>query len=126
MKGTYGRISRYGLVAFASSFDQIGPIASNTEGCALLMQALAGWRVLILAACGGAMALSYLMPPINLSYRGLGETVIAIAYGPGLTLGSFYLQTGRLGWMPILASAVPGLGMFAMALAKVAMSGVTP
>ena len=42
LKGTYGRISRYGLVAFASSFDQIGPIASDTEGCALLMQALAG------------------------------------------------------------------------------------
>ena len=42
LKGTYGRISRYGLVAFASSFDQIGPIASDAEGCALLMQALAG------------------------------------------------------------------------------------
>jgi len=42
LKGTYGRISRYGLVAFASSFDQIGPLAGDTEGCALLMQALAG------------------------------------------------------------------------------------
>ncbi len=42
MKPTYGRVSRSGLIAYASSLDQIGPFARTVEDCALLLQAIAG------------------------------------------------------------------------------------
>ena len=42
MKPTYGRVSRYGLVAFASSLDQIGPFATDVHGAASLLEVLAG------------------------------------------------------------------------------------
>jgi len=43
IKPTYGRVSRWGMIAFASSLDQGGPLARNAEDCALLLQAMAGF-----------------------------------------------------------------------------------
>lgn len=43
IKPTYGRVSRYGMIAFASSLDQGGPMAVTAEDCALLLDAMAGF-----------------------------------------------------------------------------------
>ena len=42
LKPTYGRVSRFGLIAFASSLDQIGPLTRNVEDAAYVLQAMAG------------------------------------------------------------------------------------
>ncbi len=42
LKPTYGRVSRYGLIAYASSLDQVGPLARDVRDCALAMNVLAG------------------------------------------------------------------------------------
>jgi aspartyl-tRNA(Asn)/glutamyl-tRNA(Gln) amidotransferase subunit A len=42
MKPTYGRVSRYGLVAYASSLDQLGPMANDVAGAAMLLEVIAG------------------------------------------------------------------------------------
>ena len=43
LKPTYGRVSRWGMIAYASSLDQGGPMARNAEDCALMLQVMAGF-----------------------------------------------------------------------------------
>ncbi len=43
LKPTYGRVSRFGLTAFASSFDSIGPFANNTEDTTAVLEVISGW-----------------------------------------------------------------------------------
>ena len=42
LKPTYGRVSRYGIIAFASSMDQVGPLTKNVRDCALMLEVIAG------------------------------------------------------------------------------------
>jgi 1,4-dihydroxy-2-naphthoate octaprenyltransferase len=76
-----------------------------------------GWPVLAFAIVGGLAAIFYEAPPIRWSYRGLGELMIALSYGPWMVLGSYYLHTRELSWTVAAASLVPAT--FIMALAVV-------
>ena len=77
-----------------------------------------GWPILAFALLGGAAAVFYEAPPIRWSYRGLGEAVIALSYGPWMVLGSLYLHTRALSWDALWASFVPGLLIMALAVAN--------
>ena len=75
-----------------------------------------GWPILAFALLGGAAAIFYVAPPIRWAYRGLGELVIALSYGPWMVLGSLYLHTRALSWEALFASLVPGCLIMALAV----------
>ena len=75
-----------------------------------------GWAILAFALLGGLAAIFYVAPPIRWAYRGLGETVIALSYGPWMVLGSLYLHTHAVSWPALLASLLPGLLIMSLAV----------
>lgn len=76
----------------------------------------AGWPIFVFALLGGAAAIFYVAPPIRWAYRGLGETVIGLSYGPWMVLGSLYLHTQTVSWAALWVSLVPGLLIMALAV----------
>jgi 1,4-dihydroxy-2-naphthoate octaprenyltransferase len=76
----------------------------------------AGWPILAFAGLGGMAAVFYVAPPIRWAYRGMGEAVIALSYGPWMVLGSLYLHAQVFAWGALLASLVPGLLIMALAV----------
>jgi aspartyl-tRNA(Asn)/glutamyl-tRNA(Gln) amidotransferase subunit A len=72
MKPTYGRVSRYGLIAFASSLDQIGPLARSVEDAAALLEAVAGFDI------HDATSVPEPMPDLR---AGLGQGVAGLRVG---------------------------------------------
>ncbi len=73
IKPTYGRVSRYGMIAYASSFDQAGPLARSAEDCALLLSALSG-------ADPDRDSTSLELPPEDFT-RSLGDSIEGLRIG---------------------------------------------
>jgi 1,4-dihydroxy-2-naphthoate octaprenyltransferase len=100
-----GRVLWLGIAAFA------GALAVG-----VYLTYRGGWPILAFAVLGGLAAIFYVAPPIRWAYRGLGETVIALSYGPWMVLGSLYLHTRSFSWGALWASLVPGLLIMALAV----------
>lgn len=75
-----------------------------------------GWPILLFSFLGFLGAYFYVGPPLRWAYRGLGELVIALSYGPLMVLGSYYLQTKRIDTLPILVSLILGALIFSLAV----------
>jgi len=94
-----------GLSAFAIAF---------TIGIYLSFQGLE--KMLLFALLGFLAAAFYVGPPIKWVYRGWGEIIIAISYGPLLVFGSYYLQSGQIDYAPVIGSLFCGLLIFSLSL----------
>lgn len=81
MKPTYGTVSRFGLVAFGSSLDQIGPIARSAEECGALLNVIAGYD-----SHDGTSSRTEIdfMSELNLNIRGLKIAVPKEFFGEGI------------------------------------------
>lgn len=64
--------------------------------------------IFILGLLGVGASFFYTAPPFKFVYRGLGELAIATTFGPFVTMGSYYVQTVRFSWDPLLASLPVG------------------
>jgi aspartyl-tRNA(Asn)/glutamyl-tRNA(Gln) amidotransferase subunit A len=85
LKPSYGRVSRYGLVAFASSLDQIGPITRTVEDAAMILQAIAGFDPAD-STCLDVPVPDYLVE-INDGVRGMKLGVPKEYFGEGIDCG---------------------------------------
>lgn len=75
-----------------------------------------GFPIIIFSVSGFLMAFFYLGPPFRFTYRGLGEIVISLSYGPLMTLGSYYLQAQQIDILPIFVSLLPAIFLFAISI----------
>lgn len=68
-----------------------------------------GWVILALGWVAGPLTILYTQPPVSLQYRGLGEGLVGVIFGPVLVFGAFYVQAATLAWEPVIASVPLGL-----------------
>lgn len=100
------RVIQYGLL----SLRQMASIATGLyAGAALIGLVLLATRgspaLLAIGVLGIILSVGYTAPPLKLAYRGLGEVVVAIGFGPLMLLGAYVVQSGgALSWEALVAS----------------------
>jgi len=78
LKPTYGAVSRYGLIAFASSLDQIGPIAKNAEDCKIVLKEISGKDKM------DATSQNYNFEEKNIDFKNIKIGVLKECFGKGV------------------------------------------
>ncbi len=89
-------------------YASLGLFAPGIAAC-IFLTIKSGWPVAAIAAIGALICFFYSMPPISLSYHGLGELVVSAAMGPGICLGTYYAVSGSFSWEAILISIPVGV-----------------
>jgi 1,4-dihydroxy-2-naphthoate octaprenyltransferase len=68
-----------------------------------------GLPVVWLVAVGAFIVFFYTSPPIMLNYRGLGESMLFLAFGPMIVVGVYIVLAGQFSWEPLIISLIPGV-----------------
>jgi 1,4-dihydroxy-2-naphthoate polyprenyltransferase len=99
----YGLMSLRGIALLSAGFYAAG-IAIG-----LVLAATRGWDLLWLGVAGVILSVFYTAPPLRLVHRGLGELVVALGFGPIMTLGAYFVQAQEYDLEPLLASLPVGI-----------------
>ena len=113
-EGFRGRMVKYPyLTSGEATSGQLLGASAVFFGIALLMGivviAVRGWNILYWMAAAMIIGVSYSGGPLKLGFRGLGEAVIFIMFGPLMMSGIYYAVTGDFGWKILLLSTAVGL-----------------
>jgi len=92
-------------------------IFSMAVAIGIYLTIIRGLLILIFAGLGFVFAVSYSGGPFKYKYKALGELAVFFVWGPLMTLGSYYVQTGWISWKPIVTSIPIGLLVSAVLLA---------
>jgi 1,4-dihydroxy-2-naphthoate octaprenyltransferase len=99
----YGLLSLRTIALMSFGFYAVG-IAIG-----LVLAATRGWDLLWLGVAGVVLSLFYTAPPLKFVHRGLGEVIVALGFGPIMTLGAYYVQAQEYDLEPLLASLPVGI-----------------
>lgn len=83
-------------------------------GIGIYLTLAVGFTLLYIVLVGLFISVFYSAKPFRFAYRGVGELAMLIGYGPVITLGAYFVQTGELALVPVIAGLVPGMLMWAM------------
>ncbi|MBR7107132.1 MAG: Asp-tRNA(Asn)/Glu-tRNA(Gln) amidotransferase subunit GatA [Lentisphaeria bacterium] len=109
MKPTYGRVSRHGLVAFASSLDQIGPFTRDAEDCGILLDAICGFDKMdstSLPDAAGGFADAARAGAANGSLKGMKFGLPKEYYSGGIDAGSAKVLDAAIGKVKALGGEI--------------------
>jgi 1,4-dihydroxy-2-naphthoate octaprenyltransferase len=103
------RVVHYGLLSLRDiALLSFGFYAAGIA-IGIVLAATRGWDLLWLGVAGVILSLAYTAPPFKLVHRGLGEVVVAIGFGPIMTLGAYFVQAQQYDLEPLLASLPVGI-----------------
>jgi 1,4-dihydroxy-2-naphthoate polyprenyltransferase len=103
------RVVLYGLLSLRQiALLSLGLYAAGIA-IGVLLAALRGWDLLWLGVAGALLSVFYTAPPLRLVHRGVGEIVVALGFGPIMTLGAYFVQAQEYDLEPFLVSIPVGI-----------------